>query len=82
MERSGPLGNIKQWLGRHRTSTTTRRGEKVLKQLMDNELELPSDALDRGFDPRKEWQDVRVSPAKWAACERFCELHEDMTKSS
>ena len=50
--------------------------EGALRQLADAELELLSDTLDRGFDPRKEWQDVLVSPAEWADFERFCELHE------
>jgi hypothetical protein len=51
-----------------------------MTRLTDEELRLLDAALERGFDPQKERQDVLVTPSEQAAYLRFQKLYEDLSE--
>jgi hypothetical protein len=54
----------------------------AVRLMTDDELMLLDGALDRGLDPRKQRQDVLVSPAEQAALDRFHALYEEVSRGA
>ena len=77
------MRSLKRTLGRLRRSLPDPEKDYeaviavAMQGLTDSELTLLHDALERGFDPREEQQDMLLSPDEWAAYERFLVLYAD-----